>query len=177
MKKLKETELDILIDASKKKTWDVLVNQFGNVNIFHPGTDSSHSVSGVEGEVGCERQCDFDSSTSVKEKLTAVRGTESYDVEVSGFKMFDQMKVTWSLNEMSENKTNVHVLVKFRTKPAFMGSLIKGKISKMIFKVMIGLKYFLETGEEVTKVNFKEINKWFKNEEKLELIEAHDFKI
>jgi len=45
----------------------------------------------------------------------------------------------------------------FSTKPGFMAALMKNMVGSMLFKMLIGLKYHLETGELVDKGNSKSI--------------------
>ena len=76
--------------------------------------------------------------------------------------MMDKMKGTIDLKEIMPNQTLVAATIQFNTSPAFMGSFLKGMIAKMFFKLLVGLKFYLETDEEVTKENFKDIMKTYK---------------
>jgi len=166
MENLKEVTQIITINTSKEKTWDVLFNKFGEVNLFNPLIEGSHHSSGKRGEVGCERQCDLDSKTSVIEKITAARGTDSFDIEIidGGLPMMKTMKATIDLKVLGDNKTQVSFTMKFNTNPAFVAVLMKFMVKKMLVKLVNGLKYYLETGNEVTKENISEI---LKNSKKL----------
>lgn len=161
MKKLREFQLEVNVNASKEEVWDLLFNKFGEVNIFNPEIIGSHHTKGVKGEVGCERQCDINSQTSVHERITAANGHDSFDVEIikSNMPIMDQMLATWDLKDIGGGQTRTRVTMRFNTKPAFMGGLMKGMMSKMINRMVIGLKYHVETGNLVTKENIKGIIK------------------
>ena len=164
MKKFRKVTVEMDINSSKEKVWDVLFNRFGEVNLFNPLIEGSHHTSGKAGEVGCERQCDLDSKNSIHEKITAARGNDSFDIEIikGGLPMMDKMKATIDLESLHENSTRVFFTMNYNTSPAFMGALMKGMMKKMFAKVLIGLKYYLETGNEVTKENIKNIyNEYF----------------
>ena len=161
MEKLKNVTVSIVTNSSKEKVWDLLFNRFGEVNIFNPIIEGSHHTKGVQGEVGCERQCDIDSKNSVIEKIVAARGNDSFDVDIieGGLTMMKTMKGTFDLKSTESNRTEITMTMRFSTKPAFMANLMKGKMSQMLFKMMIGLKFHLETDGIVTKENIKGIVK------------------
>ena len=165
MKKLRKVTVEIDISTSKENVWDLLFNRFGEVNLFNPLIDGSHHSSGKKGEVGCERECAIDAKHTVREKITAARGNESFDIDIieGGLPMMDEMKATIELKSLHENRTKVFFTMSYNTKPAFMGALMKGMMTKMLNKLLIGLKYHLETGKLVTKENIKYIVRAFNN--------------
>jgi hypothetical protein len=164
MEKLREFQIEVNVNASKEEVWDLLFNKFGEVNLFNPEIEGSHHTTGVKGEVGCERQCDINSKTSIHERITAASGNDSFDVEIikNDMPMMDKMLATWDLKDIGGGQTRARVTVRFNTKPAFMGALMKGMMSKMINRMAMGLKYHVETGNLVTKENIKSIVKEYK---------------
>jgi len=171
MKKFKQVVIDIDINATKEKAWDVLFNRFGEINNYNPHIEGSHHTTGVQGEVGCERQCDMDAKNSVHERIVGVRGNNGYDVDIieGNLPMMDEMKVSIDLETLSSDQTKVIFTVNFAAKPAIMAVLMKGMIAKMFKKLLVGLKYHLETDKLVTKSNINGIMKGFR---KLEHREA-----
>jgi len=165
MKKLRKVTVEIDISTSKENVWDLLFNRFGEVNLFNPLIDGSHHSFGKKGEVGCERECAIDAKHTVREKITAARGNESFDIDIieGGLPMMDEMKATIDLKSLHENSSRVFFTMSYNTKPAFMGALMKGMMTKMLNKLLIGLKYHLETGKLVTKENIKVIIKDYNN--------------
>lgn len=164
MKDLKEVRIEITTNTSKEQVWDLLFNRFGEVNVFNPVIDGSHHTKGIQGEIGCERFCQIDSKNSIHEKIVAARGNDGFDIEIieGGLPMMDKMGGTFELEALELNKTLVTFIIKFNTKPAFMAFFMKGMMRTMLFKMLVGLKYHLETGNVVTKENIRGIMKEFK---------------
>ena len=158
---MRQIQKSIAIAASKEQVWDVLFNQSGEVNNFNPLIDGSHYIKGHEGHVGCERHCQIDEKTAVLERITRAEAELNFDIEIyeGGLPMMDEMKARFDLVEKNDEQTEVVLTMNYSTKPAFMGALMKGKMAKFFFKMLIGLKYHLETGELVTKENIKGIQK------------------
>lgn len=74
----------------------------------------------------------------------------------------DKMKGTFSVASVNRNQSLVTAAIQYNTSPAFMGGLMKGMLAKNFFKVLVGLKYYLETGEVVTKENIGDILNTYK---------------
>ena len=161
---MKRIEKVIVINASKESTWDLLFNRFGEVNNFNPLIEGSHHHSGEIGEVGCERQCQLSPNNTITEKITGARGHDSFDIDIveGGLPMMDEMKATFNLEAISNDKTKITLVTLFSTKPGFMAALMKNMMGNMLFKMLIGLKYHLETGELVDKGNSKNIFHMYK---------------
>lgn len=164
MEKLKEVIIDIEVNSSKEEVWDLLFNRFGEVNVFNPLIEGSYHSSGQKGEVGVERVCNLDAKNDIREKITAARGNDSFDVDIieGGMPMMDTMKATFNLKAVDVNQTLISLTMKFNTKPRFMANLMKGMMQKMLSKMLVGLKYHLETGDSVTKNNISKIMKDYK---------------
>lgn len=161
---MREVQQSITIHASKEDVWDIVFNKFGDVNDFNPLIEGSHYLNGDSGFVGSERQCAIDSKTVVQERITRAENGLNFDIEIfeGGLPMMDKMIARFDLVEISKTQTKVLFTMSYSTKPAFMGGLMKSKMGKFFMKVLIGLKYHLETGELVTKQNIKEIEKQYK---------------
>ncbi len=159
MKKLHEFKSEITVFAYRDRVWDLLVNQFGYVNKFNPLIDASHPLDDNQGEVGCERHCKIDDKNSVREKITDIKGKESVEIEIieGGLPMMDQMFGRFSLKVAGNGKTRVTMQVSYNTKPAIMAPLLKGQMKKEFTKLLVGMKYYLETNHEVTKSNIRNI--------------------
>jgi hypothetical protein len=76
--------------------------------------------------------------------------------------MMDELKVSIDVKTISSNQTKVIFTVNFAPKIVLMTPLMKGMITKMFKKLLVGLKYHLETEELVTKSNINDIVKGFK---------------
>jgi len=164
MKKIHEIEKEIIVFASKDKVWDLLVNQFGEVNNFNPLIIESHALDSKQGKVGCERHCAIDNKRSVVERITGIRGKESFDIEIveGGLPMMDEMRITLDIKEVGNGKTRVAMKFKFNTSPGFLAPALKGMMGKQLDTLMVGIKYHLETSGMVSKENIKSIMTGYK---------------
>ncbi len=164
MKKVRTINSEIVINSTKENVWDLLFNRFGEVNNFNPLIEGSQSVGEVSGEVGAERTCDISANSKVHERISDVRGTESFDIEIleGGLPMMDKMDATWELKQIGQEKTKAILHFSYTTKPAFMGSILKRPMVKSLNGMIVGLKYYLETGGLVTKKNIKKIVREYK---------------
>ena len=163
MKKMHVINREITVHTSKYDVWDLLVNKFGDVSNFNPLIDESHALDDVQGKEGCERHCTIDNKNSVRERISAIRGKESFDVEIieGGLPMMDQMAGSYNLIELGAEKTKIQMIFKFNTSPGFIAPVLKGMMSKQLHTLMVGTKYHLETGGKVTKENIKSIMKGY----------------
>jgi len=162
MDKFKIVELNIIANADKEAVWDTTFNRFGEVNNFNPLIEGSHFTSMDKGEVGCERQCDLDlKGNHLIERIIDAQGHDSFELEIIGgsMPMMDKMFVKQEFKEIGPNKTAIKLIVRFRSKPAFMAPLMGMMMKRMLFGMLLGLKYHLETGELVTKENIKAIKR------------------
>ncbi len=161
---MRQVSRSIKINSSKEEVWDVLFNQFGDVNNFNPLIEASISTKGGSGDVGSERMCTIDSKTQVYERITRSEEGQNFDIEVfeGGLPMMDKMIARLDVIELSENQTEAQFTMNYTTKPPIMGGMMKGMMGKMFFKLLIGLKYHLETGKLVTKQDIKSIEKMYR---------------
>ena len=171
MTKFRKVTIEVDINASKDEVWDILFNRFGEVNNFNPLIEGSQPTNDVKGEVGAERKCDLDSKNSIHEKIVAARGNDSFDVDIieGNMPMIDKAHATFDLTEVVTNETNVSFTMNFTAKPSFMAPMMKIMMPKMLRKMLIGLKYHLETDKLVTKENINVILKKYKDLERSEL--------
>ena len=171
MENSKSFNLSIVVNDSRERVWDTLFTRFGEISLFNPNVEGSHFTSGSKGEVGCERVCNLDSKTFVREKIVKADPQKSFTVDVvdGNMPMVQELKVNFKIHSTKANQTQVDLTAKFTTKPAFMAALAKGMFRKKLDNVLIGLKYYLETGQPVSKKTFKPISKQYK---KLELSQS-----
>lgn len=164
MKNYRKVSKDIIINASKEKVWDLLFNRFDEVNRFNPIIEGSHHVTGAKGEVGCERYCAMSEKKGVKEKIVDARGTESFDIDVieGNLPMVDELLGTYDLEAINSNQTRVRFTAQFHPELSLMTGMLRIMLGKMLQKMLIGLKFHLETGLLVTKGNIRAISKAFR---------------
>ena len=165
MSSLKKANVQIRINASASGIWKVIHDDFDNVANYNPLLEGSHHVSGEQG-IGCERQCDLKpgGKTFIKETITKVVHEKYLEVKMSGgqFPMMKMDTVVGAYDlEESSNSTDISLTMEFEAKPKLMGGILQSKLEKMLFKSIIGLKYYVETGGHVTKDNFDKIEKLY----------------
>lgn len=161
----KSFELSVIANESHEKVWETLFVNFGSISNFNPNVEGSHFVSGSEGEVGCERVCNFDSKSFVKEKIIKAESYKYFTVDITdgNMPMIDTMQVSFELNPISASQTKIDLSAEYKTKPAWMGSVVKLMLKKKLADTLIGLKYHMETGKKVTKKTYKDIYKQYKS--------------
>lgn len=150
----------VLINASKQEVWNLLFHRFGETHLFNPNVEGSHGTNGKDGQVGCERQCSINQKTNVKERIVKAEEFQSITVDIIGgnMPMVNEMQVIMLIEPVSLTQTKVLINATYTTKPSFMAGIVKGMFRKMLFGVLVGLKYYLETGNAVSKKSFKSIS-------------------
>ena len=179
MKKFRTVTIDIDINKCKEVVWDMLFNRFGETILYNTLIVDSIATNDLQGEVGAERKCDLDAKNSIVEKIVARRERDGFDIDIieGGMPMMDEMKANYDLIAITGNHTKVTLTMKFITKPAFLATLMKGKMAKMLNKMLVGLKFHLETDQSVTKGNINSIMKGFNNLKKGEGFQAKELAI
>ncbi len=169
-KKTQSFTVSRVIEASASDVWAVVGEDFGGISKSHHKIVSSNYNNGhISGGEGCDRTCNYNSSGSkyVKEKQTSY-DPDNYTFEVKiyeagGFPLdLDVSVATYQVKPIDENSSELVFEMNYRTKPAFMGALSKGKFKKIISEYQIAVEHYVLTGEEVTAENFKEIKKKYK---------------
>lgn len=155
---------EITVNASNEKVWEALFTRFGEIHLYNPNLEGSHFTKGNSGDVGCERQCNLDSKTFIHEKILSAETLKTFSVDVIGgnMPMVKTLLVKFDLKMIRENQTQVLIDASFTTKPSFMGALMKSPFKSRLTNLLIGLKYHLETGKNVSKKTFKPVYKQFK---------------
>jgi hypothetical protein len=165
MTTFKTFDVDIDVNSSREATWDVIFNQFTDVAKFHPLIDGSSHVGGEKGAVGVERMCQLDSKTRVVEEIIEAEEMKSMRIEIKegGPAMIKKAFAVMEIDDAPQGGTRVTMKAEYQTSPAFLGGLVKPMMKGMFRKILIALKYHLETGQQVGKGNYKEVAKQYKS--------------
>lgn len=168
MKNSKIITTNITVNASREKVWDILYTKFGDVVLYNPSLVGSHFTTKTSGEVGCERECRLDAKTFIRERITKADQLNTFTIDITGgnMPMVKTMQVDVELSAAPDKGTTVTILANISTKPAFMAALMKGMFKKKLSDMLIGLKYYIETGKPVSKKTFSPV---FKSYKKLQL--------
>jgi len=166
-KKVQSFKVVHVIKASAEQVWAVVGEDYGAIANSHPKIIRSDYVGGTlaPGE-GAERVCYFNESGSrfLKEKQV------DYDPEHYTFKnqVFqagrfpvdaENTYAIYKVEAIDANTSRFIFDMKFRTKPAFMGGLMKGKFKSLIDDYALAIEHHVATGEPVNKDNFREIKR------------------
>ncbi len=157
-------QTEVTINTLKERVWEVLFTRFGEAYLYNPSLIGSHFVTGGKGEVGCERQCSLDDKTKVVERITSAVDQKKFTVNIIGgnMPMNDEMIVELELIEITSSRTKVLLTARYNSKPAFMAPIMKGMMKSKFDDMLIGLKYYLETGKTVSKKSYKPVLKIYK---------------
>ncbi|MEL6356129.1 MAG: SRPBCC family protein [Bacteroidota bacterium] len=166
-KKVQKFTVSHIINAPADKVWAVVGEDYGAIAKSHPKIIKSDYVDGsLQPGEGAQRICFFNEKGSkyVKEKQV------NYDPEnmtsrnqvyqVSNFPVDPELTFAiYKVEVVDANRSRFTFAMEYRTKPAFMGSLAKGSFKKLIADYAISIEHYVNTGEAVTKENFKQIRK------------------
>ena len=156
-----------VIEAPADKVWAVVGEDFGAIANSHPKIVSSEYVEGtLQAGEGAMRQCNLNESGSkyLKEKqINYDPANRSFDVQVyhvGGLPMdMDVKPSNFKVVPIDDNSCKLVLDMHFRTKPAFVGSLAKGKFKSQMADYALAVEHHVTTGEVVNKENFKRIKK------------------
>ena len=156
-----------VINAPADQVWAVVGEDYGAIANSHPQIVSSEYVGGtLKAGEGAMRQCNFnDKGTKyLKEKqVNYDPANRSFDVKiyhVGGLPIDAEASLsTFKVVPIDNNSCKLVMDMHFRTNPAFMGKLAKGKFKKGMADYALAVDHHVTTGEIVNKENFKRIKK------------------
>ena len=169
-KKTKNFKVVRIINAPIDKVWKVVGEDYGAIANSHPKIVSSEYINGsLKAGEGAERVCNFNEKGTKFLRETQV----DYDPENYSFKnqIFQVSKfpvvpeysfATYKLEPIDDDSCQFTFDMTFRAKPAFMGGMMIGPFKKLIADYAIAVEHHVNTGENVTKDNFKRIKKEYK---------------
>lgn len=170
-KKVRSFTVTREIPASIEKVWKVVGEDFGAIANSHPKIVSSYYNQGsiTYGGEGAERVCNLneDGSKYIKEKQIDF-DPENHTFTVQIFHIEDvpldpeYTIARYKVNKIDTNKSEIVFDMSYRTNPAILGGLAKGKFKKNIEDYLIAVEHHVTTGENVNKENFKKIKKYYK---------------
>ena len=169
-KKVQTFKLSKEFDLPASAIWKVVGEDYGAIANSHPKIVKSNYVEGsLEPREGAERFCSFNEKGTqyLKEKMINYNpenmsfintvyqaGRFPVDPEVT--------QALYKVEDLGNGRSRMIFDMQFRTKPAFMGGMMKGKFKGLIEDYFIAIEHHARTGEAVTKENFKKIKKKYK---------------
>lgn len=168
-KKVKTISAEKTLPFAAEKVWAIVGEDYGAIANSHPKIIKSEYINGsLEAGEGAERLCYFneDGSRFLKEKMI------NYDPEnfsftntifqVDKFPLDQENTVGhWKIIPLSDHESKIVFNGSLRTKPAFMGGMMKRQFTTLINDYFIAIEHHLSTGDNVNKDNFKEIKKQY----------------
>ncbi|KXX71567.1 SRPBCC family protein [Flammeovirga sp. SJP92] len=168
-KKTQFITVERTMKAPASAVWKVVGEEFGDIHKSHPlVVSSSYTNNQHQGCEGAERVCNLNTDGSKYVKETQV----NYDPENYSFKVQitttqgiplvpEYSYATYKVVPLDENTSKLVFEFNYRTKPAFMGGLAKGKFKKQLSNYMLAVEHYVTTGEEVNADNFDAIKKQY----------------
>ncbi len=169
-KKVKTLTLSKVMPVEARDVWRVVGEDYGAIAHSHPKIISSDYIDGsLTGGEGVERVCYFNESQTqyLKEKMVNFKPEEmSFTNQVFQAGKFpvdpELTRAVYTVEDLGNGTSKLTFDMQFRTKPPFMGGLMKGQFKKLIEDYFVAIEHHVKTGENVTKDNFKTIKKQYK---------------
>ncbi len=166
-KKTHTISVERIISAPADQVWKVVGEDFGAIANSHPKIISSNYINGsLNSGEGAERQCNFNEKGTkyLKEKqISYSPENHSFKVQIihsGSFPLDADLSYGNYKVEKIDNKTSKFIMdFTYRTKPAFLGGIAKGKFKEGLTDYTIAVAHHVLTGEIVNQENFEEIKK------------------
>ena len=166
-KKAQSFTVTKVINAPIDEVWAVVGEDYGAIANSHPAIVNSDYINGsLKAGEGAERVCNFnDSGTRYLHEKQVSYNPESYTFKNQVFQAGkfpvdpDYTYAIYKLEAVDAQTTKFTFDMNYRTSPAFMGGMMKGKFKRLIEDYAIAIEHHVKTGEAVNKDNFKSIKK------------------
>ena len=166
-KKAQNFVVSTVINAPIDKVWAVVGEDYGAIANSHPEIVSSDYINGsLKAGEGAERVCNFnDKGTRFLHEKQLNYNPQGYTFKNQVFQAGkfpvdpEYTYAIYKLEPIDAQTTKFTFDMNFRTKPAFMGGMMKGKFKKLIQDYAVAIEHHVNTGEAVNKDNFKSIKK------------------
>lgn len=170
-KKVRNFEVSRTIPASAEAVWKVVGEEYASIQNSHPGVVKSDYINGsTEAGEGCQRVCYFnEKETKYLEEKQVDFDREQMQFKVQIFGNYglpideDYSYAIYKVVPIDANSCQLIFKSTYRTDPAFLGGLVKGKFKSNISDYLMSVEHHVMTGENVTAENIKEIRKKYKS--------------
>ena len=154
MRVMGKVEKRVAIERPVEESWAALAD-FGTIYKWNPGVAQSHLTSGAGGEVGATRHCDLQNpSGHLEERVIGWEAGRKLKIDVyeSSFPLRHNIVTFEALPNGGGSTVSVSVdyALKFGPLGALADRLFARRAYRKGFQAMLeGLKYYVETGNEV----------------------------
>lgn len=144
---------ETVINAPADRVWEVL-NDFGNVQNFHPLVLESHLLTDVAGGQGADRRCDFGKGVALYERIVDCTEERSMDVDI--YRREGMPSVVRSMSahfELAPTADGTQVVgtigavISPRVAAIAMNLILKRQLTKAWRQLLADLKHHAETNE------------------------------
>ena len=166
-KKVHQFTIERIIQAPASKVWKVVGEDYGAIANSHPKIVSSEYNQGfITGGENAVRTCYFnEKGTKYLQETQLEFDAENYRFKVR-MERTDGLPINadysygiYKVTPINDTSCTLAMTMVYRTKPAFLGGLAKGRFKKDIANYLLAVEHHVLTGENVSKENFKEIKK------------------
>ena len=166
-KKAKTFTVSSIVNAPADKVWQVVGEDYGAIAHSHPKIVSSNYLKGtLKAGEGAERVCNFnEKGTRYLHEKQLQFDPSNYTFRNQVFKAGkfpvdpDYTFAIYKVEPIDENTSKFTFNMSYRTKPAFLGGMMKGNFKKLIGDYIIAIEHHVQTGESVNRDNFREIKR------------------
>lgn len=168
-KKVQKFTVSHIINAPADQVWKIVGEDYGAIAHSHPKIVSSNYINGsLKAGEGAERICHFnDKGSRYLHERQVEYNPENYTFKnqvIKAGKFPVNPEYTYGIykvERIDEYTSKFIFSMTYRTKPAFMGGMMKGNFKKLIKDYAIAIEHNVKTGETVNKDNFKSIKKLY----------------
>ena len=145
-----------IINADLETVWEQIVD-VTLIKNWHPGVATTDQISEHAIGVGAVRRCNFYDGSEAVEEVIALTGNHRMKINIREFKApMKKFESTWELRTTSSGSTQVTITTEYEMKLNVLGSLldilvIRGRMPKLINKVLAGLDHHIMSGEFIDK--------------------------
>ena len=166
-KRVQTLQVVNVINASADQVWAVVGEDYGAIANSHPKIVSSNYINGTlaAGE-GAERVCNFnESGTRYLHEKQVDYDPDNYTFRNQVFQAGkfpvdpEYTYAVYRVEPIDANTSRLSFEMTYRTKPAFMGGMMKGQFRKLINDYALAVEYHINTGEAVNQDNFRDIKR------------------
>jgi len=151
-----KVRVSLIVNVSADKVWNVLKN-FGGVEKYHTGVETSPLLGEKEFGLGAKRQCNFYDKTSVVEEVIEYEEGKRMKVELSEFSLplksaMAELRVERTGESSCAVSASMDFVVKYGPVGWVMGYFMMRPMMKRILKTLLtGMVYYTATGNIIGK--------------------------